>query len=95
MNQVANRSIRRANTRGQGLTEYALVLGLVAVVALSTLSALGYNTTEAIGNIPDAVTGAPAAPGATTCRGATLQQHFQHCPCSDRPHNCTAVGWSC
>jgi Flp pilus assembly pilin Flp len=86
---------RRRSERGQGLTEYALILGLCAVVSLATLSALGYNTTEAIGNLPDAFTGTPPPPGATTCRGATLQQHLQHCPCSDRPHSCVGIGWSC
>ena len=84
---------RRARREGQGLVEYALVLGLVSVVSLAILSELGFNTAEAIGNLSDMVNGLPPGPG--LCHGATLEQHLQHCGCPSLPHSCKATGWSC
>jgi pilus assembly protein Flp/PilA len=38
------------NDDGQGLVEYALILGLIAVVAIVGLNALGSNTNSSLGN---------------------------------------------
>ena len=83
----------RKNRKGQGLVEYALIVGLISVICLAILSELGFNTAEAIGNISDLVNG--NATGEGLCRGATLTQHLQHCGCSSSPHSCKAIGWSC
>lgn len=43
------RMVRDEN--GQGLAEYALILGLVAVVAVSAVTLLGTNITAVLNNI--------------------------------------------
>ena len=83
----------KSNRKGQGLVEYALIVGLVSLFGIACLSMMGFNTTEAIGNLSDAMSGLPDAPD--TCHGATLTQHLQHCPCSSAPHTCKSIGWSC
>lgn len=83
----------RTSRKGQGLVEYALIVGLISVVSLTILSELGFNTSEAIGNIADMVAGNP--PGEGLCHGATITQHLQHCACPSLPHTCKAIGWSC
>ena len=46
---------------GQALVEYALILGLVAVVAIGALTTLGTNVTAVLSQIAAAIPGAKAA----------------------------------
>ena len=48
-------NFRGARRRGQGLSEYGLVLGLVAVVAITALSSTGGAVSGLIGQIAGAV----------------------------------------
>ena len=43
---------------GQAMVEYALILGLVSVVAIGVLTAIGTNVTAIYANIRDALAGA-------------------------------------
>jgi pilus assembly protein Flp/PilA len=40
---------------GQGLTEYALVLALIAVVAIAALTFLGHKVTDALSTVGNSV----------------------------------------
>jgi Flp pilus assembly pilin Flp len=51
-------SILRSREAGQGLTEYALILTLIAVVAILALVFLGSNLDVALSNIGNSVHGA-------------------------------------
>lgn len=48
-------TIRRASRKGQGLSEYGLVLGLVAVVSIAALSSTGNAVQGLLGQISGAV----------------------------------------
>lgn len=48
-------TIRRTSRRGQGLSEYGLVLGLVAVVSIAALSSTGSAVQGLLGQITGAV----------------------------------------
>lgn len=47
--------IRRTSRKGQGLSEYGLVLGLVAVVSIAALSSTGSAVSGLLGQITGAV----------------------------------------
>lgn len=47
MSMFLNTNLRRANEKGQGLTEYALILVLVAVIVIVVLRIIG----PTIGNV--------------------------------------------
>jgi Flp pilus assembly pilin Flp len=63
--RLASRAIAQDGERGQGLAEYALILGLVAIVAIAslvflggTLSALFFDPiSEEFGNVLDLILG--------------------------------------
>ena len=48
----------RDREEGQALVEYALILGLVAVVAIGALTTLGTNVTAVLSQIAAAIPGA-------------------------------------
>ncbi len=50
--------LRQRDEEGQALVEYALILGLVAVVAIGALTILGTNVTAVLSQIADAIPGA-------------------------------------
>lgn len=41
---------------GQGLTEYALILALIAIVAIAALSFLGHKVTSALSTVGNSIT---------------------------------------
>lgn len=41
---------------GQGLTEYALILALIAIVAIAALSLLGHKVTSALSTVGNSIT---------------------------------------
>lgn len=43
LNKVKKLFVRRDDEEGQGLVEYGLILGLIAVVAIAALNATGTN----------------------------------------------------
>jgi pilus assembly protein Flp/PilA len=50
--------LRQRDEEGQALVEYALILGLVAVVAIGALTLLGTNVTAVLSQIANAIPGA-------------------------------------
>ena len=50
--------LRYRDEEGQALVEYALILGLVAVVAIRALTTLGTNVTAVLSQIAAAIPGA-------------------------------------
>jgi pilus assembly protein Flp/PilA len=50
--------LRYRDEEGQALVEYALILGLVAVVAIGALTTLGTNVTAVLSQIAGAIPGA-------------------------------------
>jgi pilus assembly protein Flp/PilA len=50
--------LRYRDEEGQALVEYALILGLVAVVAIGALTTLGLNVTAVLSQIAAAIPGA-------------------------------------
>jgi pilus assembly protein Flp/PilA len=50
--------LRFRDEEGQALVEYALILGLVAVVAIGALTTLGTNVTAVLSQIAAAIPGA-------------------------------------
>jgi pilus assembly protein Flp/PilA len=50
--------LRQRDEEGQALVEYALILGLVAVVAIGALTVLGTNVTAVLSAIANAIPGA-------------------------------------
>jgi pilus assembly protein Flp/PilA len=50
----------RKREEGQAMVEYALILGLVSVVAIVTLTAIGTNVNTIFGAIEDALAAAAA-----------------------------------
>jgi pilus assembly protein Flp/PilA len=50
--------LRYRDEEGQALVEYALILGLVAVVAIGALTTLGTNVTAVLSQIAAAIPGA-------------------------------------
>jgi len=46
---------RTAREEGQALVEYALILGLVSVVAIAVLAILGSDVTTILGNVTSAM----------------------------------------
>jgi pilus assembly protein Flp/PilA len=50
--------LRQRDEEGQALVEYALILGLVAVVAIGALTILGTNVTAVLSQIAAAIPGA-------------------------------------
>lgn len=50
--------LRYRDEDGQALVEYALILGLVAVVAIGALTTLGTNVTAVLSQIAAAIPGA-------------------------------------
>ena len=49
--------LRYRDEEGQALVEYALILGLVAVVAIGALTTLGTNVNDVLQQIADAIPG--------------------------------------
>ena len=49
---------RTAREEGQALVEYALILGLVSVVAIALLTAVGGNITQLLARVTDALSSA-------------------------------------
>ena len=49
---------RLMREEGQALVEYALILGLVSVVAIALLSAVGGNITQLLARVTDALASA-------------------------------------
>jgi pilus assembly protein Flp/PilA len=49
---------RTEREEGQALVEYALILGLVSVVAIALLSAVGADITQLLARVTDALTSA-------------------------------------
>jgi pilus assembly protein Flp/PilA len=47
--------LRQRDEEGQALVEYALILGLIAVFALASLSALGTNVDAVLSGIASAI----------------------------------------
>jgi Flp pilus assembly pilin Flp len=60
---LANMSRLQPGTRGQGLAEYALMLALIAIIALSVTLYLGGNVSSAFSNIGNSIPGAMASGG--------------------------------
>jgi Flp pilus assembly pilin Flp len=60
MNAILRRYILVAHRdeEGQALVEYALILGLVSVVAIALLSAVGGNITQLLARVTDALASA-------------------------------------
>jgi pilus assembly protein Flp/PilA len=50
---AAARAIR--SDEGQGLTEYALILALIAVVAIAALTLLGHKVTSALSTVSNSL----------------------------------------
>jgi pilus assembly protein Flp/PilA len=46
------------NDEAQGMAEYALLAGLIAVVAIAAITLLGTNVSTTLNNIASAITGA-------------------------------------
>jgi pilus assembly protein Flp/PilA len=44
------------NDEGQGLTEYALILALIAIVAIAALTLLGGKVTSALNTVANSIT---------------------------------------
>lgn len=51
------------NEEGQGLVEYGLILGLIAIVAIAALSAMGGSVQSIFGTVSNAVAGAQSSVG--------------------------------
>lgn len=51
------RLFARDDEEGQALAEYALILGLIAVVAVAALTLMGTILADELGNISDAFSG--------------------------------------
>ncbi|HZH04300.1 MAG TPA: Flp family type IVb pilin [Myxococcaceae bacterium] len=49
----------RAGTRGQGLTEYILIVALMAIAAIGVVTLLGDNVRKLFGQAAEALTGNP------------------------------------
>ena len=49
---------RTEREEGQALVEYALILGLVSVVAIAVLGVVGGDITQILGKVTDALTSA-------------------------------------
>jgi Flp pilus assembly pilin Flp len=47
--------VRRIRQAGQGLAEYALLLGLIAIAAVAVLFFLGDNTSNVLSSVGDAL----------------------------------------
>ena len=50
--------LRAEREEGQALVEYALILGLVSVVAIAVLGIVGGDITQILGKVTDALTSA-------------------------------------
>jgi Flp pilus assembly pilin Flp len=50
------------HTRGQGMTEYILVVALVAIGAIAFVSAFGNNVRALLGKAANAIAGQPSGP---------------------------------
>lgn len=59
---MSHRVRQLARESGQGLAEYALILGLVAVVAIAALLILGPAIADLINDIANQLNNAPPAP---------------------------------
>jgi pilus assembly protein Flp/PilA len=55
---VARLRARLEREEGQALVEYALILGLVSVVAIALLAAVGENITDLLARVTDALASA-------------------------------------
>ena len=55
---VASLRARLAREEGQALVEYALILGLVSVVAIAVLTVVGHNITDLLGRVTAALASA-------------------------------------
>lgn len=55
---IAGLYARSEREEGQALVEYALILGLVSVVAIALLSAVGGDITQLLGRVTAALTSA-------------------------------------
>lgn len=57
--------VRLANRKGQGMVEYGLIIGIIAVILVAALTVLKGPLTTLFGNIASIITGnTPAAPAA-------------------------------
>jgi pilus assembly protein Flp/PilA len=52
--QVAVAQLMRSD-EGQGLTEYALILALIAIVAIAALTFLGHKVTSALSTVGNSI----------------------------------------
>ena len=55
---IAGLRARLAREEGQALVEYALILGLVSVVAIALLTAVGQNITDLLARVTSALASA-------------------------------------
>jgi len=55
MERLTKLMLRAKSQRGQGMTEYALILALVSVVAIATLTSLGTAITTELGKVVTAL----------------------------------------
>jgi Flp pilus assembly pilin Flp len=55
---LAGLRARSTREEGQALVEYALILGLVSVVAIALLAAIGENITDLLARVTDALASA-------------------------------------
>jgi Flp pilus assembly pilin Flp len=80
MEKQIKSQMRRKARRGQGMTEYIIVVALVAIAAIGVITVFGDNIRRMFGNAADALSGetsmkytyTPAGQKATTSKG--LQQ---------------------
>jgi pilus assembly protein Flp/PilA len=54
-------AVRRGNTRGQGLVEYALILVLIAIVTIGVLTELGGSTSQTFSRVTCTLDGGASA----------------------------------
>ncbi|MEM9369375.1 MAG: class III signal peptide-containing protein [Planctomycetota bacterium] len=57
------------NKKGQGLVEYGILVGGVALIALASVSILGHKTTDLLGSVAAALPGAHAEDAAALVSG--------------------------
>ncbi|HUO57384.1 MAG TPA: hypothetical protein VMV05_04315 [bacterium] len=50
--------MKRFNSRGQGMTEYILIVALIAVAVIGAVKYFGHSTKDSFNNAADAVSGA-------------------------------------
>jgi pilus assembly protein Flp/PilA len=61
MNMLLNLFLRMKSEKGQGMVEYGLIIGLVAIVVIGALIALGGGLNGIFGRINGAISSIPSA----------------------------------